>query len=82
MAFNSACNAKYRRVPLKGSCLKCDGKVIFTVSEGSVRKYLEPAMEFVRDYNISNYTKENMELIGDYIESIFGKGESQVTLWV
>jgi len=72
----SACNEKYRRVPLRGSCFKCDGKVIFTVSEGSVRKYLEPAMKLVRDYNISSYTKENVELIGDYIERIFGKGEA------
>jgi DNA polymerase II large subunit len=54
--------------------------LIFTISEGSIRKYLEPAMELVRDYNISNYTKESMELIGDYIERIFGKGEEQVTL--
>ena len=76
----SVCNEKYRRVPLKGSCFKCDGKVIFTVSEGSVRKYLEPAMELVRDYNISSYTKENVELIGDYIERIFGKGEEQSSL--
>jgi len=86
----SVCNEKFRRVPLKGSCVKCEGaragvpsvegKVIFTVSEGSVRKYLEPAMELVRDYNISSYTKEHMELIGDYIERIFGKGEVQGTL--
>ena len=47
------------------------------MSEGSVRKYLEPAMELIRDYNISSYTKENVELIGDYIERIFGKGEEQ-----
>jgi DNA polymerase II large subunit len=76
----SSCNEKFRRVPLSGVCFKCSGKIIFTVSEGSVRKYMEPAMELVRDYKISSYTKESMELIGDYIERIFGKGESQVTL--
>ena len=76
----SSCNESFRRPPLVGTCTKCNGKLIFTISEGSVRKYLEPAMELVRDYNISSYTKENMELIGDYIERIFGKGEEQVTL--
>ena len=76
----SGCNESFRRPPLLGSCTKCNGKLIFTISEGSVRKYLEPAYELVRDYNISSYTKESMELIGDYIERIFGKGEEQVTL--
>ncbi len=76
----SSCNENFRRPPLVGVCTKCQGKLIFTVSEGSVRKYLEPALELTRDYNISSYTKESMELIGDYIERIFGKGESQATL--
>jgi len=76
----SSCNEKFRRPPLVGVCTKCKGKLIFTISEGSVRKYVEPAMELVRDYKISSYTKESMELIGDYIERIFGKGEEQVTL--
>ena len=76
----SVCNEKFRRPPLVGICTKCKGKLIFTVSEGSVRKYLEPAMELVRDYNISSYTEESMELIGDYVERIFGKGERQVSL--
>ncbi|MBS3088095.1 DNA polymerase II large subunit [Candidatus Pacearchaeota archaeon] len=76
----SACNEKFRRPPLSGVCFKCSGKIIFTVSEGSVRKYMEPAMELVRDYDISGYTKESVELIGDYIERIFGKDERQVTL--
>ena len=78
----SKCNEKYRRPPLKGSCTKCDGKIIFTISEGSVRKYLEPALELMRNYNISSYTKEGMELTQEYIESIFGKGEVQETLSV
>jgi len=76
----SKCNEKFRRPPLKGSCTKCDGKIIFTISEGSVRKYLEPALELMRNYDISSYTKEGMELTQEYIESIFGKGEEQTTL--
>ena len=76
----SKCNEKFRRPPLKGSCTKCDGKIIFTISEGSIKKYLEPAMELMRNYNISSYTKEGMELTQEYIEGIFGKGEEQTTL--
>ena len=76
----SKCNEKFRRPPLKGSCTKCDGKVIFTISEGSVRKYLEPALELMNNYNISSYTREGVELTQEYIDSIFGKGEEQTTL--
>ena len=36
----SNCNSKYRRPPLVGNCLKCGGRIIFTVSEGSIIKYL------------------------------------------
>ncbi|MBU2576938.1 MAG: DNA polymerase II large subunit [Nanoarchaeota archaeon] len=67
------CNEKFRRTPLSGVCTKCGGKIIFTISEGSIKKYLEPAMDLAVNYNISPYTKEGMELTKMYIESIFGK---------
>jgi len=76
----SKCNEKFRRVPLSGSCTKCGGKIIFTISEGSIKKYLEPAQELANKYNISNYTREGMDLTQDYIESIFGKEDKQSTL--
>jgi DNA polymerase II large subunit len=68
----SKCNEKYRRPPLSGIC-KCGGKIIFTISEGSIKKYLDPALELANNYNISSYTKEGLELTKEYIESIFGK---------
>lgn len=74
------CGEKFRRPPLVGVCSKCGGKLIFTISEGSVRKYLEPALELSREYDISNYTRESMELIKDDIESIFGKEDEQKKL--
>jgi DNA polymerase II large subunit len=79
------CNEKFRRPPLIGKCTKCGGKIIFTISEGSVRKYLEPAMDLAANYNIPPNTKEGMDLTKMYIESIFGKStEEQVRLgeWV
>ncbi len=74
------CNNKYRRPPLTGVC-KCGGKIIFTISEGSIRKYLEPAIELAETYNIPAYTKQSLELAKLYIESIFGKEtERQIDL--
>ena len=74
------CNEKFRRPPLSGRCLKCEGKIIFTISEGSIKKYLEPAKNLAKEYNISSYTREGMELTQDYIESIFGKEEKDSKL--
>ena len=68
-----SCNEKFRRVPLTGVCNKCGGKIIFTITEGSIKKYLEPALNLAETYKISNYTKEGLELTKSYIESIFGK---------
>ncbi|MFA5061204.1 MAG: DNA polymerase II large subunit [Candidatus Pacearchaeota archaeon] len=71
------CNEKFRRPPLIGVCTKCGGKIIFTISEGSIKKYLEPAMDLANNYHISPYTKEGMELTKMYIESIFGKDDDK-----
>jgi len=67
------CNEKYRRPPLAGSCLKCNGNIIFTISEGSIVKYLEPSLELARKYVESNYLKQILELTKLRVESIFGK---------
>jgi len=39
------CNEKFRRPPLVGKCTRCNGKIIFTISEGGIVKYLEPALD-------------------------------------
>ena len=69
------CNEKFRRPPLLGVCTKCGGKIIFTISEGSIKKYLNLAMSLAEDYDVPTYTKEGVELTAMYIESIFGKDE-------
>ena len=68
----SKCNEKYRRPPLIGRCYKCNGNVIFTISQGSIIKYLEPALQLATKYNIPAYLKQSLELTKSYIESIFG----------
>lgn len=67
------CNEKYRRPPLTGKCLACGGRIIFTISEGSIMKYLEPALQLANKYGVSDYIKQNLEMTQRYIESIFGK---------
>jgi len=67
------CNEIVRRPPLSGICPKCGGKLIFTIHEGGIKKYLEPALELVNKYDLSPYTKQTIELVKRYVDSIFGK---------
>lgn len=68
-----ACNEIMRRPPLTGVCPKCQGKIIFTTHEGGIKKYLEPALELARRYNLSSYIQQSLELTKRHIDSVFGK---------
>ena len=65
------CNLKFRRVPLAGVCSKCHGRIIFTITEGSIVKYVEPAMSLVEKYELPVYLRQTLELTKDMIESVF-----------
>ena len=67
------CNEKFRRPPLIGKCSKCGGRIIFTISEGSVIKYLEPSISLANKYNVPAYLKQNLTLLQRRIEGMFGK---------
>ena len=67
------CNEIVRRPPLNGICPKCKGKLIFTIHEGGIKKYLEPALDLSKKYNLSPYLQQRLSLLKDYIESIFGR---------
>ncbi|MFT4250672.1 MAG: DNA polymerase II large subunit [Candidatus Woesearchaeota archaeon] len=67
------CNEKFRRPPIRGHCTKCKGKIIFTISEGSVVKYLEPAESLIRKYDLDLYTKQTIDLTRRRVEEVFGK---------
>ncbi|MBT4376770.1 DNA polymerase II large subunit [archaeon] len=68
------CNEIMRRPPLSGKCSACGkGKLIFTIHEGGIKKYLEPAIELAKKYNLSPYLQQTLNLVKGYIDSIFGK---------
>lgn len=69
-----SCNEKYRRPPLAGKCTNCPtGKIIFTISEGSIVKYVEPAVSLAKKYNVSPYLQQTLELLQQRIEGVFGR---------
>jgi len=68
----SKCNHSYRRMPLSGKCDKCHGNIIPTVHEGSVKKYLEMSKKMCEKYQISDYTRQRVQVLDMAIESTFG----------
>lgn len=75
------CNEKFRRPPLIGRCTECQGKIVFTISEGSVIKYLEPSLSIARKFNVPAYLQHDLELLHRKIEDLFGKDkETQLGL--
>jgi len=73
------CNTSYRRMPLAGKCTKfkgkgiCNGNIIPTVHEGSVKKYLEVSRAMVKKYKVSEYCRQRVEVLDLAIESTFGE---------
>ena len=65
------CNITYRRIPLSGNCKKCDGKLILTVHEKSVKKYLEISKDISEKYNMSTYAVQRIKLVEKSIDSLF-----------
>ncbi len=76
----ASCNSKYRRVPLSGKCARpnCGGKLLLTISKGSIEKYLKTSIALAERYNLDTYTKQRLALIKDEIDNLFGSLELNV----
>ena len=47
--------------------------MIFTVTEGSIKKYLGYSIDLANKYDLPPYLKQSLELTSEAIDSIFGK---------
>lgn len=72
------CNTIYRRIPLKGKCSKksfdgeeCPGKLVLTVYENSVKKYLNSTLELAERYKVPLYTVQRIQLMQKAVQSLF-----------
>jgi DNA polymerase II large subunit len=65
------CNTTYRRIPLQGVCMKCNGKLTLTVHEMSVKKYLDISKEIAEKYNLPVYARQRIALVEKSIDSMF-----------
>jgi len=66
------CNTKYRRPPLAGLCTVCGHKLTMTVHEGTIKKYLDVSKRMIKKYNINPYLAQQITMLSNSIDSIFG----------
>ncbi len=71
------CNEKFRRPPLSGKCNECGGKLLFTISEGSIIKYFEPMLSLAKKYKVPAYLLQSIELLQVRIEGVFGRDKEK-----
>ena len=69
------CNRKYRRIPLKGVCLRCGGKLSLTVYKGGIEKYVSPALGLVERFGLDSYYRDRLGLVRAELRSIFQEEE-------
>ncbi|MFB6203058.1 MAG: DNA polymerase II large subunit [Candidatus Nanohaloarchaea archaeon] len=85
------CNEKFRRVPMTNQtiaptgkttaqCPECGGKVLLTISEGTIKKYMQPSKDIIDEFEISPYMRQQVMMLDKTIQSLFGKDQRQTGL--
>ena len=85
------CNTKFRRVPMTrqtiaasgkttAECPECGGKILLTISKGTIKKYMEPSKEIIDEYEITPYLRQQVIMLNKTLQSLFGKSNKQTGL--
>ena len=75
----SKCNKKFRRPPLRGVCDRCGGPILMTVHKGGIQKYLEPASEIIKKYDLGDYYADRIELVREELDSLFEEEDKETS---
>ncbi|MCQ5340761.1 MAG: DNA polymerase II large subunit [Candidatus Methanomethylicia archaeon] len=73
------CGTKYRRIPLKGRCLKCNNELVLSVHEKNISKYLNIAYFLSKEFNLDNFMKQEIELIERSLNNLI-KSKKEISL--
>jgi len=67
-----ACNEIHRRPPLSGRCVNCDStRLVFTIAEGTVKKYVEATMALSRYDRVPPYLRQCLALLQSRLNTVF-----------
>ena len=76
-----SCNRRFRRLPLRGKCPSCGGKLTLTVYRGGIEKYLEAAQHLIEKYELPTYYAQRISLAREEINALFeSKKPRQISL--
>ncbi len=64
---------------MTGKCT-CGGKLLLTVSEGTVRKYIEPAKHIMGNFKVTSYLRQQFSVLESEVDAFFGKKARQFKL--
>jgi len=53
------------------------GKILLTISEGTIKKYMQPCKDIMEKYEISPYKRQEIQILNKTIQSLFGKSDRQ-----
>ena len=73
-----SCGSKYRRIPLKGVCLKCGKDLLPSISRGSVEKYIDITSRLLKRYPTDDYTQKRFEVIKSNLQSLFPLRDKEI----
>lgn len=66
------CNEIHRRPPLSGKCVNCGlPKLVFTIAEGTVKKYVKPTFKLLENPNMPPYLLQSLALLKKRINTVF-----------
>ncbi len=82
------CNEKFRRVPMTNQaiaptgkttskCPECGGKVLLTITDGTIKKYMQPSKDIIEEYEVTPYLRQQVLMINRSLQSLFGKDQRQ-----
>ncbi len=81
------CGVVYRRPPLSGRCAatgkgggRCDGELLSSVYEASVRKYLPLSQRLGEIEGITPYVRQRIQILTDSVATLFPGSTAQTTL--
>jgi DNA polymerase II large subunit len=58
-----------------GKCIRCGEKIVLTVHQGGIEKYLSPAMDLIDRYGLDGYYADRLRLVKEEISSLFPSEE-------
>jgi len=67
----NSCGYQYRRLPVRGDCLRCGGKLHATVTKGVVEKYFKLATKLCNEFDVDQQTKTMLEIITNDLKTLF-----------